>query len=326
MADRRCGLWSALSAVLLGGVCLCVVPTRADEPAVPPPSAESPPSRPGPSAGSGRAIALDALVQQLDRDGDGRVSRVEAVGAYRQRFADWDADGDGFATRDEIRRHRATLGIDDHGARTAGAAPGNPSGTPANRRAAGREATASLLLTPVEWRLETFPVPPPFAPTIALRGKEEARFAPGMYDTSSPEYFTYIVAFEVDGTASFGPAELQDLLEKYFRGLLAGRGRRSGITVDPESIRAAVAARAENTPVETPLQADLSLVDTFTDGRRTTLRIEAHVRPRPAENKTRLLLLLSPAKGDSATWTRLRELGRTVYESWDKVPAAGASP
>ena len=43
------------------------------------------------------------------------------------------------------------------------------------------------------------PMPPPFAPGVKLTGFEEARFAPGMFDTSSANYFTYVLVITADG-------------------------------------------------------------------------------------------------------------------------------
>lgn len=46
------------------------------------------------------------IVQRLDANGDGLVSKDEFLAAARQRFARLDRDGDGFLTVDEIGRYR----------------------------------------------------------------------------------------------------------------------------------------------------------------------------------------------------------------------------
>jgi hypothetical protein len=113
------------------------------------------------------AVAPTNRAPTLDKDGDGRISKIEAVAPYDQRFAAWDADGDGFAQREEIRAYRTRLGIDDQGQRIAPAnQPGQKAGKqktglPKGGKAAPRaEVTATILKEPAEWRLETFPVPP----------------------------------------------------------------------------------------------------------------------------------------------------------------------
>lgn len=256
-----------------------------------------------------QAPSLDALMKQLDRNGDGKVAKAEATGAFQQRFASWDTDGDGFATREEIRAYRTSMGIDDAGQRTGGAGASRPAGGAGN--GPRREATAVILKGPEEWRLETFPVPPGFAPGVKLKGSEEVRFSPGMYQPDSPQYFTYIVAMTTEGTAPFGGAELKDFLEQYFRGLLTGRAQRQGKTIDPAEIQATILPSVEGAAAA-PLRADLSIVDAFTDGRKTTLHVDAYVHPRPAVEKTCLILLISASPRESDTWKNLREVGRAA--------------
>lgn len=59
------------------------------------------------------------------------------------------------------------------------------------------DQTPVMLTSPADWRFERLPIPPAFAPDVKLSGFEEARFAPGMFDTEAPEYFTYVLALSV---------------------------------------------------------------------------------------------------------------------------------
>ena len=81
----------------------------------------------------------------------------------------------------------------------------------------------SILKGPSDWYFERMPTPPAFAPDIKLNGFEEARFAPGMFDTASPNYFTYVLIILADGAPAIDSAALQDFLEKYYRGLSMAR-------------------------------------------------------------------------------------------------------
>ena len=47
------------------------------------------------------ASPADAFIQQLDTDGDGKVSRSEALAPQTARFKEVDTDGDGFVTAEE---------------------------------------------------------------------------------------------------------------------------------------------------------------------------------------------------------------------------------
>src|SRR5436190_21983899 len=82
-----------------------------------------------------------------------------------------------------------------------------------------RDMTPSILKGPSDWRFEKMPTPPGFAPDVKLTGFEEARFAPGMFETSSPNYLTYVFVVSADGAPTIDSAALKDFLETYFRGL-----------------------------------------------------------------------------------------------------------
>jgi hypothetical protein len=174
-----------------------------------------------------------------------------------------------------------------------------------------------LLKEPADWREEQMAVPPGFAPDITLKGSEECRFSPGMYDTKSPQYFSYAVALTLDGTPQLGAAEFKTFLESYFRGLSTAVGRGKGLKPDVEKMLATVTAPAGEKG-KNRLSAEMVFVDPFTDGRTVTLNIEAEIVPRAAAKKTYVLLLISPSSRDSAMWKELREVGVKAVQN---IPA-----
>jgi hypothetical protein len=174
----------------------------------------------------------------------------------------------------------------------------------------------TILKGPADWRFERMPTPPGFAPNIKLTGFEEARFAPGMFDTSSPNSFTYVLVISADGAPDLDSAALKDFLEKYYRGLSVGLGRQKGLSPDPAQMIAEVA----------PVQGDkmrctakVTFFDTFTDGRKISLNVAARVVALPAAKKTGLILLISPQPKDHAVWRTLREID-------GKIEFAGNEP
>ena len=253
------------------------------------------PAGPTTRAANHAALSLDEIFAKLDTNHDGKITQAEATGVFAKRFAKWDAAHRGFVTRQDIHDFRAALGIDDDGNRTE----------PVDRPPA---ITGKVLTEPDDWNLENFPVPPPFAPEVKLAGSEEARFAPGMYDPTSDTYFTYAIAITATGDPAWGPPELKDFLETYFRGLSSSRAHRRGTDVDVSQIVATVTPPSPTAAADR-LEAQVAFIDSFTDGRRTTLHVESRALRHPGNPQTVLILLISPSATDSPTWKALRDVG-----------------
>ena len=177
------------------------------------------------------------------------------------------------------------------------------------------DSTAIILKGPAGWRFERMATPPEFAPDIRLTGFEEARFAPGMFDTASPNYFTYVLAVSANGAAELDSAGLTDFLEKYYRGLSVSVGRQKGLSPDPAQMNVDMAADQSD---EKRRSAKVTFFDTFNDGRKITLNVEARVVRRVASKKTGLILLISPQPKGSVVWQTLREIGGKIDFGDDK--------
>ncbi|MBI5818983.1 MAG: hypothetical protein HZA88_08335 [Verrucomicrobia bacterium] len=174
--------------------------------------------------------------------------------------------------------------------------------------AAGPERP-SILKEPADWRFEGMAIPPGFAPDIKLTGSEEIRFAPGMFDTHSSNYFTYVVVILADGAPELGTAELKDFLEKYYRGLSIAVGRAKGLSPDAKQMRAVVNPAPPGPDAGKRFVGEVVFFDSFSDGRKINLHVEALVIPRPALKQTCLIMLVSPSSKDAAAWQTLREIG-----------------
>jgi hypothetical protein len=153
-------------------------------------------------------------------------------------------------------------------------------------------------------------IPPGFAPDIKLTGLEEIRFAPGMFDTRSSNYFTYVVVILANGAPELGAADLKDFLEKYYRGLSVAVGRGKGFSPDPVQMKAVVNPALPGPDAKQCFAAEVVFFDSFTDGRKISLNVEALVVPRPASKQTCLIMLISPSAKDAAVWQTLRDISR----------------
>jgi hypothetical protein len=83
---------------------------------------------------------------------------------------------------------------------------------------------------PDGWRSETIPFPLDFAPSLAHRGIEELRFAPGFFDPAAPGYWSYAFVWRTEDAATLDAAKLGDELTVYFRGLIAAVDKDGRIT------------------------------------------------------------------------------------------------
>jgi hypothetical protein len=176
----------------------------------------------------------------------------------------------------------------------------------------GQDATPTLLKGPADWRFEHIPIPPPFAPAVKFTGFEEARFAPGMFNTNAPNYFTYVLAVSVEGAPDIGAAEIKDFLEKYYRGLSMAVGRRKQLSPDATQMTAVVNPAKPGSGEGSRFEAKLPFFDSFSDGRKIVLNMEIRVIARPASKKSFILLLITPQGPDGEAWKKLHEIAETV--------------
>jgi len=61
---------------------------------------------------------------------------------------------------------------------------------------------------PDGWRAETIPFPLDFAPELNYEGLEELRFAPGMFDADSEDFWTYAFIWWIPEETSIDPDSL----------------------------------------------------------------------------------------------------------------------
>ncbi|GEP44032.1 hypothetical protein [Brevifollis gellanilyticus] len=173
-------------------------------------------------------------------------------------------------------------------------------------------ATPTMLKGPADWRFERLPIPPGFARDIPWTGYEEARFAPGMFDTSSANHFTYALSIYVDGTAPVQAPALKSFLDKYLKGLSVMVGRRKGLKPDEAQFNAEVLPRKTEANATGTFTAKATMFDTFNDGGKVSLNMEIDVLPKAEAQKTQIILLITPQAFDAPVWKQLREIRSSV--------------
>ncbi|WP_428265738.1 hypothetical protein [Haliangium sp.] len=165
-----------------------------------------------------------------------------------------------------------------------------------------------------DWRPEVIELPPEFAPSLPP-GREELRFAPGMFDADAADYFSYafVLAFdapspsapapdETDPAPGEQPAEppaqppatwsatrVETLLDDYYRGLVAAVATERKLDLPVDQIKATVVREGEGGR----LRATVAMYDPFVTGAPLRLHmilevegecVRAAASPQPPEH------------------------------------------
>jgi len=161
-------------------------------------------------------------------------------------------------------------------------------------------AKPALLPPPGGWRPEHLDFPLDFAPEIELRGFEELAFAPGMFVADSDSYFSYALAWHLEGDLEVDEAFLGSFLERYFRGLCRAVGAERKLTLDLTQVHARVKRAGAR------FTAEVEMFDPFVTGGPLTLALELESRSVP--RATEVLGLASPLDREAPVWKELHAL------------------
>ena len=172
-------------------------------------------------------------------------------------------------------------------------------------QAQAQEHHAQLIKEPANWEFERFNLPPEFAPGITYRGAEELRFAPGMFNKDSSNYFTYIFVVQIDDVVAISQTEIHEYLLNYYRGLCRVTARDRKLTVDTTQIAVAVEKQKGLSPGESIFNATTKIFGVFADGAPVKLNMEVQVFLDKPRKRTYLFILASPLEKSDVIWKTL---------------------
>lgn len=184
------------------------------------------------------------------------------------------------------------------------------------------EARAEETLTfHTEWKGERIELPPGFAPAMTLKGIEEIRFAPGMFDPKAESFFTYAFVFSVPRTQELTSEVIKREMLAYYRGLAASLFKRKNRTVDTGKFTFALeeSKQAADSPKKIPASSkvtaytgELSWVEPFATGEPQVLHFELQSWSDAATARNYLFVCVSPKAPTEtdAVWKELREIRR----------------
>ena len=193
---------------------------------------------------------------------------------------------------------------------------------PLPSRAASPEEPDTTLVFNTAWKGERIQLPPQFAPAMKLRGTEEIRFAPGMFDATSATFFTYAFVFSVSKEQALTPDVIQSEILTYYRGLAEALLKRKGVNAgaDKFTFKLEQAKEAAGTPEKVAASAkavqyhgELNWTEPFVTAKPQVLHFEILSWSDPATSRNYLFVCTSPkARGDGdETWKELRQIRRS---------------
>ena len=191
-----------------------------------------------------------------------------------------------------------------------------------NGKAPTAGETGEALVFRTDWKGERITLPPAFAPAMKLRGIEEIRFAPGMFQAQADSFFSYAFVFLVTKDLDLTQEVIQREILVYYRGLAESVLKSKGRAVDSDKFtfkleRAKeVAGAPEQLPASTPVTqytGELDWVEPFVTGKSQVLHFEIQSWTVPSSAGNYLFVCTSPkARGETeAIWKELRTIRRT---------------
>ena len=167
--------------------------------------------------------------------------------------------------------------------------------------------TASAqVAAPADWRVQTFPFPLQFAPSIPYEGTEHDRFSPSWARFAQEDAFTYVVMWDLK-RKPLEPEELERALDVYFDGLmeLATKARK----IDDPGTVSQVSLHPMAAPKDwsTALGGRVWTWNAFSKGEPIVLNLEITQRSCNAE-RTQVFFAISKAPRTHAAWNELRRI------------------
>lgn len=169
--------------------------------------------------------------------------------------------------------------------------------------------------TPEGWRSEKITMPPGFAPTMKLQGIEDIRFAPGMFDGKSDEFFSYVIMFWVPEKQVVTKQLLENELLTYYQGLSKAVMRdqpadtsKFSVTLKPVKQKADAAKPAFLGHDRQDFTGDLDWVEPFVTKKSQKLHFDVQSWHCQKSKHRVVFIAASPQPATSKVWKSMRDI------------------
>ena len=161
-----------------------------------------------------------------------------------------------------------------------------------------QEGTSNLLMADSSWAKEQFMFPIHFAPELNYVGFDEAYFPKDWSNQNSPDYWSYVFAWNIEGNATINEAVLEHDLQFYFDGLMTIVNKDKDFEVPKSTI-----VFLKN--LDTSYKGKVRLFNAFHTKQMMTLNALVSVSYCEDQNKTLVLFRFSPSDFDTEIWKTL---------------------
>ena len=177
-----------------------------------------------------------------------------------------------------------------------------------------QETKPEILYIPENWKFEHMAFPLGFAPGIDFEGFEELIFSPGMFDTETPDYFSYIFVMSVSKKKEISRSNLEEVLLAYYRGLSHAVAGSKEITIDTAAITCSVIKGKDDFRDSEHYSAKINFIDSFTDSHTIKLNMEMDVHYDKISQRLYILAIVSPAAKHNPVWETLYNHRREIIK------------
>ena len=171
---------------------------------------------------------------------------------------------------------------------------------------------------PKNWSGERITLPPGFAQNMQVKGIEEIRFAPGMFQPEAKDFFSYVIVFRLDDQPKLTVESLNAELLTYYRGL-ATAVSGGQIQTDSFSVTVLPTQHTQDAIVDDYTIA-LKWIEPFKTKKQQTLRIEIRSWQVPQQQRTWVFMNVSPNQPDDPIWQTMRGVRDQFLKQHANVP------
>jgi len=162
---------------------------------------------------------------------------------------------------------------------------------------------------PEQWRSEIIPFPLEFAPQIKLKGREELRFAPGMFTPDASDFFSYSFVWWLEDGPAITAAMLQENLEHYFKGLYNGVSKAEKKDVSGFQVNVRATRERSWTPAaQQVFRGSVLWKEPFVTERDQTLSLMIAAWNCPEKGAVVVYFLVSPQEGNHEVWQTMKAM------------------